>query len=123
MTEQPSDVEDRMFPPSRQPRGNHFLPGDFVEYLSLDRAPHDGYVPLGTPGVVLDLTDAVAVTAVWTTRDGGLVYDEVYDQDHLGRITAEEFLKRNKEIRNGKRPPAQSRDGWGQPMEGYPDAF
>lgn len=123
MSQRPSDFDDRMFPPSMLPRGNHFLPGDYVEYLRRDDSPDSTYVPIGTPGVVLGLTDAVAVTAAWSTHDGGLVYDEVYDQDMLGRITGDEFHRRNAEIRNGQWPSARIANGWGEPLSGYPNSI
>ncbi|MBC9732966.1 hypothetical protein [Nocardioides marmotae] len=115
---------EHAFPPSGLPRKNHFLRGDFVEYFAdaTDRSSA-GDIPSGTPGIVLSLTDAVAVDVAWATRAGGIVFDAIYDQDHLGRLTADEFDRRLHEVRTGDRQPGPSDvDGLGHEIQDFPEA-
>lgn len=121
---EPADLDvDRCFPPSGLPRKNHFLRGDFVEYFIDAALARFVDVPVGTPGVVLSLNDAVAVDVAWATREGGVVFEAVYDQDHLGRLTAEEFYRRLDEVKAGQRPACpRQMDGAGMELPEYPEA-
>lgn len=105
MTSERQVTDDHLFPPSGQGRGTHFLRGDYVELLV---STFSDEIPPGTPGLVLDLTDPVAVDVAWVVAgDGAIVYDEVFDQDDLGRLTSLEFVRRRAQIANGERPPAR----------------
>lgn len=109
--------EEHCFPPSEMARANHFLRGDFVEYLEPSDRVRDFDVPPGTPGVVAHLTDAVAVDIAWSCRNGGVSFDVVYDQDMLRRIGADQFSLHHAEVIAGERPgPTQT----GLAVEGYP---
>lgn len=117
------DRDDDCFPPSRLPRKNHFLHGDFVEYFDDGPLARFDEIPVGTPGIVLSSNDAVAVDVAWATREGGVVFEAVYDQDRLGRLTSSEFYRRLDEVKAGERPPGPAQmAGAGFHLQDYPDA-